>query len=686
MTKPHYKAYISYSHKDEAWAAWLHRAIESYRVPRKLVGRETTEGVVPARVRPVFRDRDDLSSSADLKDTVKQALADSDNLIVVCSPEAANSRWVGEEIRQFSRLGRGQRIFCIIVGGERPDDGSVSNCFPAALTEIGLEEPLAADVRKWADGKQVAKLKLIAGLLGIRLDELRQRDLQRRRKRRVATGLALAAAATLAVMTVISQISERHEREQAEQLATFIVDLGERLQSDADLETRALIGEQAAKYLENLNTEKLSAETGQKVALAFRQLGMVSQGQGKPWEALEAFQRSLDLLSTLAGKYPDNTDLLFQLGNAEYYVGNLYHQQGDHDNARSAMQEYHRITQLLLERDPQNPDWIMELSYSHNNLAALQLDYGFDFDEETQRHVEEAVRLAKIATDLKPESRTFADGYTTVLAWAADAQKHGCNLDKAMVLRKQVLELRETSSRANPGNNDLKRRYAYDLTGLGRLHFELGQLDMAKLYLKQAISILQGLSLADPSNLEYRTDILSRQLILARLMAEENRMVDAQSMLKEIESALSESQESAYLQNSITGDYTDFLLSLADLEFRNGEAQAANQLLLKVKQLQMAKSESRTPGSGDWTRLQRAKYQWWIQNGQQGLEQFAVPPGTGNEYGEKVHSCEETDVAARISVMSGDRKSALDEVGYLQAKGYAEPGFLRFCKNQELCS
>ena len=91
MTELRYRAYISYSHKDEVWAAWLHRALESYRVPRKLVGHTSAYGTVPARIRPVFRDRDDLSSSTDLGGTVSQALAESENLIVVCSPEAAAS-------------------------------------------------------------------------------------------------------------------------------------------------------------------------------------------------------------------------------------------------------------------------------------------------------------------------------------------------------------------------------------------------------------------------------------------------------------------------------------------------------------------------------------------------------------------------------------------------------------------
>jgi len=62
-----YRAFISYSHKDEAWATWLHRAIERYRVPRRLVGRTSRDGSVPRRLFPIFRDREELPTSADLE-------------------------------------------------------------------------------------------------------------------------------------------------------------------------------------------------------------------------------------------------------------------------------------------------------------------------------------------------------------------------------------------------------------------------------------------------------------------------------------------------------------------------------------------------------------------------------------------------------------------------------------------
>ena len=467
MTDFQYKAYISYSHKDEDWARWLHRALESYRVPGKLVGPRTAAGKVPARIRPVFRDRDDLSSATDLADSVKQVLASSENLVVDCSPAAASSRWVGEEIHQFARLGRTDRIFCIIVDGEPAIDGSVAACFPPALAEVGLREPLAADVRKWADGKRVAKLKLVAGLLGLRLDDFLQRNLQRRRKRQVLTGLAAAAVLTLAVITVAAQISERHEREKAEQLANFIVDLGERLKTDADLETLALISGEATRHLQNLEPDRLLPETGKRVALAFRQMGWVNQFQAKPDEALGSFTRSRDVLARLHDNYPEDTGLLFELGNAEYYIGTLHMTQGRHDSALSSMENYHRLTHVLSQKDPDNPDWILELSYSHNNLAAVHLDSGKGVDRVTLSNISEAIRLMEVVVAMKPEDQEIVINYATTLAWAADAQIQACNLEEAVKLRRRVKELSEFSTGADPGDNEIRKQYAFALTGLG---------------------------------------------------------------------------------------------------------------------------------------------------------------------------------------------------------------------------
>ena len=245
-----YWAFISYSHEDEGWGRWLHRALETYRVPGRLVGRQTRAGPIPRRLMPIFRDRDEMPSSAELAATINEALRQSRFQIVICSPHAATSRWVNEEIKTFKRLGRDPRILALIVDGapnasETPGAGLVE-CFPRALRyrldtqgEIGSEkaEVVAADARKGKDGRENAKLKLIAGLLGVGFDELKQREKVRRRWQWVSR-----VVATVALIAAVGGLLQGQQQVHAEQEHAAhvqrLVDLGRKQLEDNEY-TRA---------------------------------------------------------------------------------------------------------------------------------------------------------------------------------------------------------------------------------------------------------------------------------------------------------------------------------------------------------------------------------------------------------------------------------------------------------------
>src|ERR1700683_242288 len=164
-----FKAFISYSHTDGDTAGWLHKALERYRIPKELRGTSGRDGPIPERLFPIFRDRADLSSSPNLSESIREALRASAYLIVICSPAAAGSRWVNQEIIEFIKLGRADRIHALIVDGDPSLEGE-GGCFPPALhANLGPDgdvvpspsrEVLAADLRPDADGKDDAKLKL----------------------------------------------------------------------------------------------------------------------------------------------------------------------------------------------------------------------------------------------------------------------------------------------------------------------------------------------------------------------------------------------------------------------------------------------------------------------------------------------------------------------------------------------
>lgn len=254
---PRYWAFISYSHHDSRWGQWLHKALETYRVPRRLVGLANRDGKIPSRLSPVFIDREELPTSASLSGNIDQALQNSRYLIVICSPHAALSTWVNEEIKRFKRGGGADRVLCLIVAGEpnasdKPELGELE-CFPPAVrfnvTSAGTVgkhrvEPIAADVRKGADGPHRAKMKLVAGLLGVNFDDLMRRE----RQRQVARSAAAAAIALLIVAAIGTvwyrghQATLEAERQQESRLAQLLYQKAVAADQQDDGRTAALYG------------------------------------------------------------------------------------------------------------------------------------------------------------------------------------------------------------------------------------------------------------------------------------------------------------------------------------------------------------------------------------------------------------------------------------------------------------
>ena len=127
MQSKRYPVFLSYNHRDREFARWLHRSIESFVPPR--ISRGEAKRLPP--LSPVFMDREELASSGDLAQSVQAALEASENLVVICSPHAAQSKWVNEEVKAFQKLGRGANIFCIVANGD-------PGILPQSASEIGV--------------------------------------------------------------------------------------------------------------------------------------------------------------------------------------------------------------------------------------------------------------------------------------------------------------------------------------------------------------------------------------------------------------------------------------------------------------------------------------------------------------------------------------------------------------------
>ena len=511
MSSPRrYKAFLSYSHADERQALWLQRALERYRLPKKLLDKRPH---LPPRLYPIFRDRDELASATDLSESIQLAMADSDALIVVCSPTAAASHWVNEEIRRFQAAGGSRRIFCLLVSGST-EPGAADYAFPAALLQSvdgqPAHEPLAADLRPGGDGKRNAMLKIAAGLLDVGVDELKRRDAQRQARLWSAVAIGSTAIALLTIGLAIAALLARQEseirRHQGEKLIGFMLgDLRSKLEPIGKLDVLDAVGDQAMDYFKVLGRHGTPQEMLDR-AKALRQIGDVRFTQGHLAPALTAFEQSLAQAKVLHEAEPANNDYLFELGQTEFWVGYVAWQRNQLDQAQASMEKYMRYSQQLRDRAPGNADYRMELAYAHTNLGSVARARGKadlalrEFriaaqisESELKSHPGDAGRISDLADIWSWINSTLLD-----LGRLQESEQAAVKAADLM----RILHDQGKDARASA-------KYADYLYLLADIQIKLGQVDAASAQVGVAHDILKSLLLRDPSNALWRKAALT---------------------------------------------------------------------------------------------------------------------------------------------------------------------------------
>lgn len=533
-----YRAFISYSHEDSRWARRIHRALESYRLPGNLVGMATAHGVVPKRLTPIFRDRDDLPAAGDLTASVRAALASSDVLIVVCSPAAAASRWVNQEIQEFRSVNPDGEILAAIVAGDPAapagGDAGRQSCFPPALLERGSQapdaEPVGADFRRGGDGFRMGVVKLAAGMLGLRLDQIIQRDLQRRQRRVTAvTMLSVILALIMTGLTLLAT-SARSEAERrkadAEDLIDFMLsDLKDKLEPVGRLDVLDAVGEKVVAYYASQPTRQLSADALGRRSRAFHLLGEIESAEGDLEAAYGHFRRAYEATHQLLQIEPENSDRIFEHSQSAYWVGNYAWRQGRLDDAERHFLEYRNLVQRLTDIDDTNTEWLAEFAYSNTNLGVVYLQ-----SARLPEAREAFLAAAALHADLVARQPDLVQAHidlASALAWVATVLEMTDGRDAAITARRQEIAIYEDQLAAEVDDWIIRRDAINAERALARLLIAPGP-DTPAADLETALAILEATSfeadallLRDPANGNWRLTTVRQRLWLAqaRLLA-----------------------------------------------------------------------------------------------------------------------------------------------------------------------
>jgi tetratricopeptide (TPR) repeat protein len=176
-------------------------------------------------------------------------------------------------------------------------------------------------------------------------------------------------------------------------------------------------------------------------------------------------------------------------------------------------EEYRDIAQRLVDREPQNERWLLELSYGLGGVAFIHEAEG-DL-ESARRELESAQRIKEDLAGRNPADVERREAVGT------GHYRLGLLLDKlgevdvALTHFLADLEIRRDLVVRQPDNFALKRRYQAALSFVGGAYEDRGDLGMAVKYYRMQRTVASAYSAADPRNADWRRDEAAAESNLA---------------------------------------------------------------------------------------------------------------------------------------------------------------------------
>jgi len=540
--KHRYYAFLSYSHKDEEIADWLHTELERFRVPRALAGRLTENGVIPRRLTPIFRDEHELAAADDLGEEIEGALASSQFLIVLCSPNAAKSHWTNAEIEVFKRARPNGCVLAAIIDGE-PFSSEIpgredEECFPPALRQrydkrgrpTGQRlEPLAADLREDGDSRRIGLLKLIAGMLGVGLDELVQREAQRRHRRLAYVAAAslggMAVTSTLAFTAIQARDAARDQRREAEGLIGFMLgDLKDKLEPVGRLDALDGVGSRVLAYYQKQNKSELTDAALSQRSRALSLMAQVSYLRGNLDGSVRLYREAMAGTEEAIRRSPEDPQRLYDHAQNVFWIGEIARDRGDLRGAEASAHEYQRLARRMVAAAPDNMKWRVE-----EQNASAQLGIIFFAQRrftDAARQFEQSLHTIEALATADPRNSDYQKSLAEALAWLADSEMSEGQFDNAIAHRvRNIALLDRLFSQTSDVEYRLKLIPAH--RALGTLYGLHGQTDAALAELRTAVQQADQLLPTEPSNNVWLGYAAKAHLHLGELLLAANRASDA---------------------------------------------------------------------------------------------------------------------------------------------------------------
>ena len=368
-------------------------------------------------------------------------------------------------------------------------------------------ESMAVDLRHWLAHEPItARPDTRFYVLG--------RFVRRHRWSVAASSLAVLAMVSLTGVSVLqARRAERAEhqaqerRQQADDLLSYMLgEFADKLRPVGRLELLDSVGTKALTYL--AQDEHATPEERLQRAKALTVIGEVRVSKRNLKEALEPLEAASRLLSGTPPSKELSGAWFKAQGAAAFWTGHVYYYTRELEKAASAWLEYRDAEQAWVDAEPTNREALVELSYAYNSLGTARLNMA-ELAEATT-YFKRSIELKKknIDADPKPDPKALME-YADSLSWLGNVLLQQGLERAAERLFSQGADVIASARKTAPDDNLWLYREAIMHRWRSDALARMGRIVEAGEELQITLTVLKRLTMVDPSNTQWRLNLLT---------------------------------------------------------------------------------------------------------------------------------------------------------------------------------
>jgi len=322
---------------------------------------------------------------------------------------------------------------------------------------------------------------------------------QRNRGTAIAAALILAAIAWGFLEARRGRDTADRARAQAESLIGFMLgDLRTQLSEIGRLDVMDSTGEKALEYFAALQPSEIDSNTLRKHQAALRIIGDVRIAEGRPAQALEAFERAHNVGEEISDREPDDARQWYERNLTQYALGSAYWEMQDILSAEKHIAQAAEFVERAVELQPAEPEFQLDLSRRYSDLGAVSVR--LNRPEAALKNLELSLASARKLLAFEPDSVDYLQQMGEALSWLGELQMNLGNLAEALRSHREEVDLwrRLTELSENPA---LRSRLADALDYYARNLAWMGEAASAVEQSQSALAIHQELAAFDPKNM-----------------------------------------------------------------------------------------------------------------------------------------------------------------------------------------